>query len=105
MEKTDDVYRYFKKMGFLDEEISKICEKNKYLERVIAEDVNARIVYFRALGMSDEEIKEITLIEPNILVYSLNRMKKIQKQYIDNGMDIEEYKNMLLENIHILSLE
>lgn len=105
MEKTDDVYIYLKKFGFLDEEITNIYEGNKYLERVLDEDVNARIMYFRYLGMSDKEIKEITLIEPNILVYSLNRMKKIQKQYMENGMDIEEYKDMLLNNIHILSIE
>jgi hypothetical protein len=72
---------------------------------VLDVDVEKRIKYFNSLGMSDEEVKIITLQQPNVLVYSLNRMNKIQKQYMEDGMDIEQYKEMLLNNIHILEVE
>lgn len=105
MKLDDDVYIYLRNFGYTDEELKEIHERNSYLERVLDVDVEARVNYFRSLEMSDEEIRDIGIIEPNIFVYSLNRMKKIQKQYINEGMSIEEYKNMLLNNIHILSVD
>ena len=105
MKIDDDVYIFLKNFGFTEEELKDIYDRNSYLERVLDVDVEKRIKYFNSLGMSDEEIKVITLQQPNVLVYSLNRMKKIQKQYMEDGMDIEQYKEMLLNNIHILEVE
>ena len=65
-------------------------------QTIVNVDIEKRIEYFSSLGMSDEEVKIITLQQPNVLVYSLNRMNKIQKQYMEDGMDIEQYKEMLL---------
>lgn len=105
MKIDDDVYIFLKNFGFTEEELKDIYDRNSYLERVLDVDVEKRIKYFNSLGMSDEEVKLITLQQPNILVYSLNRMKKIQKQYMEDGMDIDQYKEMLLNNIHILEVE
>jgi len=105
MRVDDDVYIFLKNFGFAGEELEDIYNRNPYLERVLDVDVAARIKYFNSLGMNDEEIKLIIIQEPNVLVYSLNRMKKIQKQYMEDGMDIDQYKEMLLNNIHILVLE
>lgn len=103
--KIDDVYIFLKNFGFTEDEMKDIYDRNSYLESVLDVDVEKRIKYFNSLGMTDEEVKLITLHQPNVLVYSLNRMKKIQKQYMDDGMDIEQYKEMLLNNIHILEVE
>lgn len=105
MKIDDDVYIFLKNFGFKEEELKDIYDRNSYLERVLDVDVEKRIKYFNSLGMSDEEVKIITLQQPNVLVYSLNRMNKIQKQYMEDGMDIEQYKEMLLNNIHILEVE
>lgn len=105
MKIDDDVYIFLKNFGFTEEELEVIYDRNSYLERVLDVDVEKRIKYFNSLGMSDEEVKIITLQQPNVLVYSLNRMNKIQKQYMEDGMDIEQYKEMLLNNIHILEVE
>ena len=105
MKIDDDVYIFLKNFGFTEEELEDIYNRNSYLERVLDVDVEKRIKYFNSLGMSDEEVKFITLQQSNVLVYSLNRMKKIQKQYMEDGMDIEQYKEMLLNNIHILEVE
>ena len=105
MKIDDDVYIFLKNFGFTEEELKDMYDRNSYLERVLDVDVEKRIKYFNSLGMSDEEVKIITLQQPNVLVYSLNRMNKIQKQYMEDGMDIEQYKEMLLNNIHILEVE
>lgn len=105
MKIDDDVYIFLKNFGFTEEELKNIYDKNSYLERVLDVDVEKRIRYFNSLGMTDEEIKLITLQQSNILVYSLNRMKKIQKEYMEDGMDIEQYKEILLDNIHILEID
>ena len=105
MKVDDDVYIFLKNFGFTEKELTEIYDRNTYLERVLDVDVEDRIKYFTSIGMSNEEVKFITIQEPNVLVYSLNRMKKIQKQYMSEGMDIEQYKEMLLNNIHILSID
>ena len=94
----DDIIKVLSKIGLEEYEIENVYSRNKYLEKLIDEDVKDIIKYlYTNCKLEMHDIKNLILKNPLILNESFSRIEALEKIYKEIGIEKEKYK-LLINN-------
>ena len=103
MEKNDKVYITLIEIGFTDEQIQEMVKENIFLTRVISSDIQQEIVFLKQYELTNDDIVNISIVNPWILTESFERMRMLEELY--KLAEINNIKELILKQPIAMSLD
>lgn len=103
MEKNDKVYLTLIEIGFTDEQIQEMVKENIFLTKIISSDIEQEINFLKQYELTNDDIVNISIVNPWILTESFERMRMLEELYKLVGID--SIKKLLLKQPIAMSLD
>ena len=98
----DEIYEYLMIYGFHKEELNRYEELNEDIYFISLDKVKENINFFINKGLSNNEIRSLTNMNPFILTLSSKRKNAFDEIYMNKlNLSNEEIKNLLNRNDNI----
>lgn len=87
MTNKEKIFKVLYKIGLSEEEAQEVYKKNVYLSTALEKDLLQRIVWLKGYGLTEEDIRKITIANPWILIEGAERINYLHTYYKSIGID------------------